>query len=557
MNSLKTIDGALLSELLEYGYKNLAAHFQIINDLNVFPVPDGDTGTNMKITYANGISAIEGAEDLDVVAGNLARGMLYGARGNSGVLTSQYFRGLANGLEGKKVVTVREFADAMVEGYKTAYKAAKPATEGTILTVAREGIESVIPTLTDDTDLLAFFSLVVEAMRVSLDNTPNLLAVLKESGVVDSGGKGLLTIFEGYMKFLSGQEIDGADDSGAESHMNTSKIDYSAFNENSVLDYGYCTEFLLQLLRSKIVVEEFDIKDFIEHLTALGNSIVCFQNGTIVKVHIHTKTPYEVIEYAQRFGEFVAFKMENMALQHNEVVNKEEKKKQKRKPFAVVTIGQGDGIIELFKDLGADVVLNGGQTMNTSAAEMIEAFKQANAKEIILLPNESNILMAAKQAKELAEGTKELGKGTKVRIIPTKTIPQGYSALSMMMNTEGVDTCYETLKEGAESVVSCFVTKSSRDSNLDGVESKKGQYIESVNGTLVGAHDDRKEAVLEMLSKVPGIEDKEVVFIFYGQMMSEDQANEISEAIQQAHPNMEVGVIAGGQDVYDLLIGVN
>lgn len=550
MDSL-TLDGALFNQLLNYAYQNLAAHYEAINDLNVFPVPDGDTGTNMKMTFNNGLKNIKESENIGDIADNLARGMLFGARGNSGVLTSQYFKGLADGLKGKKEVTVSEFAEAMVQGYKTAYSATVDPTEGTILTVAREGIENVKKSIVSGkTTFAQLFAMVVDAMKISLDNTPNLLPVLKESGVIDSGGKGLLTIFEGILKYLNGEEITGYDEEDTHS-LPTSSVDFSAFNENSVLDYGYCTEFLLQLLTSKIDVEKFDIQSFIAYLQEHGNSIVCFQTGTIVKVHIHTKKPYEVIEFAQRYGEFVAFKMENMALQHNEVLHKEEEKAKVRKNVSIISIAQGDGIIELFKELGSDIVLNGGTTMNTSTAEMIDAFKFANSDEIILLPNETNIIMAAKQAAELF-------KGSRVRVIETKTIPEGYNALSMLMGgDESADDAYNDMLEASKAVISCFVTKASRDTTLNGVKVKKGYYIESVDGKLVGCNENREEAILEMLSKVEDIENREVMFAFYGQMVSEEDAEHAISRVNEAFPQLETGLIEGKQDVYDFLIGIN
>jgi len=547
------MNGTLFDEILQNGYKNLALHYEAINELNVFPVPDGDTGTNMKLTFNNGLKSVDATntEEIGTVAESLAKGMLFGARGNSGVLTSQYFKGIADYLKEKKSVTVQEFAEALVNGYKTAYSATVTPTEGTILTVAREGIENIKPTINSASDFENFFAQLVDAMRVSLDNTPNLLEVLKDAGVIDSGGKGLLTIFEGMLKYFRGEELTAADGETSLHGGAMQAIDYSAFNENSILDYGYCTEFLLQLLTSKIKIEEFDINEFIAYLQKHGDSIVCFQTGTIVKVHIHTKKPYEVIEYAQKFGEFVGFKMENMALQHNEVVKKEKVKKQSRKKYAIITIGQGDGIIDTFKDLGADIVLNGGQTMNTSTAEMIDAFKRANADEIILLPNESNIIMAAKQAAELY-------KDSKVRVVETKTIPDGYNALSMILGgTESAEEAYNAMVAAKEGFDSGFVTKSIRDTLVDGVEVKNGEYITGFNKTLISSVPSRDEAVLSFLEHAKNIEDKAVLVIFYGQMVSEEDNEKLQKLIAEKYPDIEVGFIAGGQDVYDYLLGLS
>ena len=330
--NLKKINGSTFSAMLENGYKNLLAHLQIINDLNVFPVPDGDTGTNMKLTYQNGLKTITDDDaPIDIITDEFARGMLFGARGNSGVLTSQYFRGFADACKGKKELTVDDFAKAMISAYKNAYNACADVAEGTILTVARESIENTIPSIREEDTFDSFLTKVVSMMRISLDNTPNLLSVLKENGVVDSGGKGLLTIYEGYLAFFTGKDITVDDeDLKKDKAEKTPSIDFSAFNENSTLDYGYCTEFLLQLLHSKIDISKFNIDEFIAFMQEHGNSLVCFQTGTIVKVHVHTKKPYEVIEYAQRFGEFITFKMENMALQHNSLIKEEEKRQPRR-----------------------------------------------------------------------------------------------------------------------------------------------------------------------------------------------------------------------------------
>ena len=388
-------------------------------------------------------------------------------------------------------------------------------------------------------------------MRKSLDNTPNLLPVLKENGVVDSGGKGLLTIFEGYLSFFTGKEINAADDSEEESSSSSlDKIDYSAFNENSVLDYGYCTEFLLQLLTSKIDVNSFDINEFIAWMQSHGESLVCFQTGTIVKVHIHTKTPYVVIEYAQRFGEFVAFKMENMALQHNNVIKEEKKKRDVRKKVAVITIAQGDGIIDSFKNLRTDLVLNGGQTMNTSVSEMIDAFNYVNADDIFLLPNESNMIKTAHQAADLY-------KESVIHVIETKNIQEGFAALNNYfdddLDASEVEAC---LKEGIEGMTPITVFKSGKDASIDGTVAPKGSYVEALGHKLIGYQDSLVEAALEAFSKISDIEDKSFAFVFVGQMVKDEDSEALVEALSAKYPQIEIGLMPGKQDVYDLLIGL-
>ena len=552
MNNQSTINGSTFVELLKFGYKNLLAHIQIINDLNVFPVPDGDTGTNMKLTYSNGLKTISD-DDAPVgkIADEFARGMLFGARGNSGVLTSQYYRGFADVILGKKELGVQDFALAMVGAYKNAYNACAEAAEGTILTVARESIEAAKYCITGKENYIDFLTKVVLEMRKSLDNTPNLLPVLKENGVVDSGGKGLLTIFEGYLSFFTGKDIDVNDEGGEiEEHNAIDKIDYSAFNEDSELDYGYCTEFLLQLLKSKIDIEKFDINEFISWMQEHGESLVCFQTGTIVKTHIHTKKPYEVIEYAQKFGEFVAFKMENMALQHNNVIKDEKKKNENRKKLAIITIAQGDGVIEAFKGLRCDLVLNGGQTMNTSVSEMIDAFNYVNADTIILLPNESNMIKTAHQAADLY-------KDSEVKVIETKNIQEGFAALNSYFDEDLTpDEVYDCLMEGKDNIIPLTIFKSGKDANIDGDIAPKGSYVEAIGHRLIGYKKDIIEATIDAFSRIKDIENKSFAFMFVGQMVDTLTTDTLIEELGKKYPQVEIGLIDGKQDVYDLLIGL-
>ncbi len=552
MNNQSIINGSTFVELLKYGYKNLLAHLQIINDLNVFPVPDGDTGTNMKLTYSNGLKTISDDDaPIGEIADELARGMLFGARGNSGVLLSQYFRGFADSIANVTDLSVNDFAFAMVGAYKNAYKACADAAEGTILTVAREGIEAAKYCITGKESYIDFLTKVVLEMRKSLDNTPNLLPVLKENGVVDSGGKGLLTIFEGFLSFFTGKEIDNVIEEEFHEESNSiDKIDYSAFNENSVLDYGYCTEFLLQLLTSKIDIDSFDINGFISWMQDHGESLVCFQTGTIVKVHIHTKTPYVVIEYAQKFGEFVAFKMENMALQHNEHIAKDDKKRTERKKTAVITIAQGDGIIDSLKNLRTDLVLNGGTTMNTSVSEMIDAFNYVNADDIFLLPNESNMIKAAYQAKELY-------KNSVVHVIESHNIQEGFAALNNYfdddLSAEEVEQC---LKEGLEGMIPLTIFKSGKEASVNGTLAPKGCYLGSIGHHLIAYSDNIIETLKESFDSIEDIKDKSFAFIFYGQALSDEEAEEISNFLNRNYPHIEIGLMSGKQDVYDLLIGL-
>lgn len=548
----KTMTGKEWADLLSSGYKNLALHADLINDLNVFPVPDGDTGSNMRVTTMNGIEYIKDAQSIGDVASNFATGSLFGARGNSGVLLSQYFKGIALSLKGKETATLPELAEALQAGYQNAYKAAIKPTEGTILTVAREGIESVLPQVNEDTPFVDFFSMLVEAMKLSLDNTPNLLAVLKEHGVIDSGGKGLLTIFEGVLAKLQGKGIRSLEND-IDDHENheTETIDFSVFNENSTLDYGYCTEFILQLLNSKANPASFDLQAFIAWLEEHGDSIVCFQDGTMVKVHIHTKRPSVIIDYAQQYGEFVSFKMENMALQHNGVLAKKELAKQDRKEYAIISVAQGDGIIKLFEELGSNLVLNGGPTMNTSVTELIDAFKIVNAETIFLLPNESNLILTAHQAANLYQDSK-------VIVIESESLQQGYMALQMTMQTGDAESAQESLQAGIEYIAPYFVARASKDSSPEEkVSYKKGGYVAGRHKDITIADGSLNDTALKLIQSIPDAEEKEVMFVIYGKMVSLDEANELKDKLADIYPYLEVGLIPGKQEVYSYLIGVN
>ncbi len=549
----KTLSSSDFIRLLKKGYEALANNYEAINDLNVFPVPDGDTGTNMKMTFAGGLRSIVKSDDLGSLAADFARGSLFAARGNSGVLSSQYYKGIADGLKNKKDASVANFAKAMVSGYKVAYSSMADPVEGTILTVAREGIENVINNPKNLKDFPTFFASVVEAMKISLDNTPNLLPVLKEAGVVDSGGKGLLTIFQGFLSAYTGKEETSSEiDAKLEEHLTSnlpSPVDCSAFNENSVLDYGYCTEFLLQLLSCKINVKRFSIKRFIAWLEEHGNSIVCFQTGTVVKVHIHTKKPYEVIHYAQKYGEFVAFKMENMTLQHNEVIIKEEKKKKERVPSAIIAIGQGEGIKDLYHSLGADIVLDGGKTMNASTEEIIDAVKYANAEDVILLPNESNILLAAKQAQKLY-------KKCRIHVVETKNLVEGYVALSMLLDKNDVQGSIDAFNEAIESLDCGFVALSNRDVEIEGKMVPSHTFIGAMKKEIIASGVTAEETLISLLSHVQNLENKSALLLIRGKTRKEEDANKLLETLKDKYPDLEIGLLSGEQEVYDYLVGL-
>ena len=408
--SMKKINGIIYKNMLENVLAMLANDENRINSLNVFPVPDGDTGTNMRLTLESGIKNMIDDDNLGEAAHSLARGMLLGARGNSGVILSQLFKGQCVYFKDKKEASVVEFAESLVESYKTAYKAVIHPAEGTILTVAREGIEMIKSKINDDITIEEFFNLVIHQMEVALNNTPNLLSVLKEAGVIDSGGAGLVLIYKGMLKYLKNEIVTRIDQTVSKaSNVN---INTNTFDENTKMLYGYCTEFILQLQNKKLNVNSFDINEFIKYLESMGNSIVAFKDGTIVKVHVHTFRPGDVLSEAQKYGEFLTLKIENMHLEHNEVVNEG-----KINEICAIAVAEGSGIEEVFKSFGCDVVINGGDSFNTSTEEFIMAVKANPAREYIIFPNNKNIIMSAKQAKEILNNDH-------IHIIETKSIAE-------------------------------------------------------------------------------------------------------------------------------------
>ena len=396
-----TLDGVLFAKLLRGGAAGLQAKKQLVNERHVFPIPDGNSGDNMFLTRNEGATAVgEGSESLSQVAGKAASGMLLGARGNSGVILSRIFAGLAKGFEGVQTADVRALATAFESGVSEAYGAVSVPVEGTILTVLKDAVAYANGRVSESSTLDSYFADFNRELKLSLERTPDLLDVLREAGVVDSGGAGLGAIVEGMIATLGGAEAVVAANEGAQPQ----RVDLDAFTETSVLEFGYCTEFLLRLQSAKVDLDTFDEAELIDYLNSVGESVVCFREGSIVKVHVHTKTPGDILNQMQRYGEFLTFKMENMTLQHNENHMAEKlapKPRTPHKPFGVVSVAAGEGIKDAFVSLGCDAVVDGGQSMNPSAEDLIAAFRRVNADVIFVFPNNSNIIMTAKQAAQL------------------------------------------------------------------------------------------------------------------------------------------------------------
>lgn len=543
--SLKQINGIVFKQMVINGANNLANRSKYVDQLNVFPVPDGDTGTNMSMTMTAGAKELVSLEEASIgkVAKVLSRGLLMGARGNSGVILSQLFRGFATGLEGKDEADIEDIAKALESGVKTAYKAVMKPIEGTILTVARESAEAAGAKYETVETIVDLYDLVVNEMQISLNRTPELLPVLKEVGVVDSGGQGLLYIFEGFLKALKGETIVLEAQTEA-----TGESAQTALSSDEV-EFGYCTEFIIRLDEERTPFKE-DV--FRGRLEKLGNSIVVVQDEDIVKVHVHTLTPGDALNLAQKHGEFVKLKIENMTEQHNEIIGQNapqsEPAKREQAEYGIISVVAGEGIKHLFEEQGCHYVIEGGQTMNPSTEDFLKAIDELNAKNIIILPNNSNIIMAANQAAQVTEDVN-------VVVVPSKTIPQGYTALMMFNEHASVEDNTEEMNQAITEVKSGQVTYAVRDTQMNGVDIKENDFIGILDKDIIVSVPERFESACALVDKMID-EDSEIVTILYGEGVDEDEADELAEYIENKYDGVEVTIFDGQQPVYSYIISV-
>ncbi len=540
----KTINAEIFAKMFLAGAKNLESKKEWINELNVFPVPDGDTGTNMKMTMDGGVNAIRSLKqkNIGLLVKDLARGMVFSARGNSGVILSQFFKGLALGLENFNEVTTEEFGLAMISGVNQAYKVVNNPTEGTILTVMREASQNAYDA--HKTTFEEYFEVYLTEASHSLAHTPELLPVLKKAGVVDSGGAGFIQIISGMALAIDGHILDTIE---IVDHVSPT-VNPNGFNADSELEFGYCTEFILQLQNKKVDIKNFDLKVITDFLEEIGNSIVAFVDDDIVKVHVHTFTPGKVIDYCQQFGEYVTFKMENMSVQHSESNFKEKKVESEFKETTIVAVSSGDGISNLFKGMGVDFIVSGGQTMNPSTDDFLSAFENLNTNNIIVFPNNSNIIMAAKQAAQ------NYAKANVV-VIETKTIAQCYSALSLI-GADDFESVVSTINKSLANVTSLEVTYAVRDSEIDNFKIKKNDYLGFIDHHLCAVSKTKVGSVLDLFKEIENLEEKEVVTILYGADVTEEELEELISTLEETYDYLEVGAICGGQKVYSFIISV-
>lgn len=545
--STKIIDGKFYVRMLYGGAGMLAMHIKELNALNVFPVADGDTGTNMLKTIEGGLSAVEkeSTEDIGALSKKFSRGILLSARGNSGVILSQIFAGINEVLEGQESVDVPTLAKAYIHGIEKSYSAVQNPTEGTILTVFRESTEYAANAMNEESTLEDFFRLHIEEARRSLEKTKDILPALAEADVVDSGAAGYLYIAEGMNQILEGKEICyEISENKAENSLN---IDL--FTRDSILEYGYCTEFLLRLTTSKVAPDKFEVSQIVSILNEMGGeSIVAYKDNDIVKVHVHTFTPGEVLAKMQSFGEFLTVKIENMNLGHTQTEKKNEKIK---KDFAVVAVAQGDGMSALFTQMGAEKIVSGGQSANPSIEDFVEAFKECNAKDIIVLPNNKNIILAAQQAAEVYNNA-----DVAVHVIKTKNIAQGYAALSVITpGIKDISALIASSERAAADVIDGEITCAVRDAVIDGQNISVGDYIAISEGSIVSVSNTPEDAVLSMLENAD-IDLCEIITLFVGCNVSHEKRVELTETLKELYDEYEIVVYMGGQEVYDYLVAV-
>lgn len=535
---------------------------EFINSLNVFPVPDGDTGTNMSLSFASGSKYVSESTSANVgdLAQALAKGLLMGARGNSGVILSQVFIGFAKSVSNKKELTPQDLAQALQGGVETAYKAVMKPQEGTILTVARKSAEAAKKVAKDGGDIVAVMKDTYEAAEAALKTTPDLLPVLKEVGVVDSGGQGLTFVYQGFYDALSGNVRDDEVHKPSPVEMDemvSAEHHKSAQGKLNTEDikYGYCTEIMVRLGAGRLVEKKFDYDEFRGYLAEIGDSLLVIADDEVVKVHVHTEHPGMVLSYGQKFGSLIKVKVDNMRLQHETILEKDEEEEREEEiseneisgDYGIIAIASGEGVAEIFKNLGATYVLSGGQTMNPSTKDIVDAIAKTKKDKVIILPNNKNIFLAADQAAEVCD--------VDAVVVPSKTIAQGMAAMLGFSKDADLEENKEAMTDELDTVISGQVTIAVRDTTIEGREIKKDDYMGIVDGNIVVTNPDLKEAAIEMVKAMLD-EDSEVVTIIYGEDGNKEEAEAIETAVSELDEDLEIEIHEGNQPVYPYLISV-
>ena len=547
------ISAGQFQEMVQAGATRLHTNAEYVNSLNVFPVPDGDTGTNMNLTITSGREEVENnlSQSIGELGKTFSKGLLMGARGNSGVILSQLFRGFCKNIEDEKEINAQQFASSFQAGVDTAYKAVMKPVEGTILTVAKDAASAAMTKAEETDDCIEVMEYTIEKAEQSLNNTPNLLAVLKEVGVVDSGGKGLLCVYEGFLKGLKGEKVEANKQKLDTEDLVHEEHDFHGVINTEDIVYGYCTEMMVRFGKNK---KAFDEQEFRNDMSEFGDSLLVINDDEIVKVHVHTEHPGDVFNYGQKYGELIKLKVENMREQHREVIRKEQDgiqnkatNESKTVETAIVTISVGDGIAELFKSMGATHIISGGQTMNPSTEDIVKVIEQSKCKRAIILPNNKNIMMASEQAASIVEA--------ETVVIPTKSIPQGISALFQYDQESNLEDNKSHMNDALETVQSGSITFAVRDTKIDGIEIKKDEFMGLAEDKIVISDFNQFHAVKGLLSKLLN-EDSEILTMISGEDADNSITNQIIDWIESEYPDVEVEQHEGGQPIYQYFFAV-
>ncbi|HCT1222895.1 TPA: fatty acid kinase catalytic subunit FakA [Staphylococcus aureus] len=546
---ISKINGKLFADMIIQGAQNLSNNADLVDSLNVYPVPDGDTGTNMNLTMTSGREEVENnlSKNIGELGKTFSKGLLMGARGNSGVILSQLFRGFCKNIESESEINSKLLAESFQAGVETAYKAVMKPVEGTILTVAKDAAQAAIEKANSTEDCIELMEYIIVKANESLENTPNLLAVLKEVGVVDSGGKGLLCVYEGFLKALKGEKVEAKVAKLDKDEFVHDEHDFHGVINTEDIIYGYCTEMMVRFGKNK---KAFDEQEFRQDMSQFGDSLLVINDEEIVKVHVHTEYPGKVFNYGQQYGELIKLKVENMREQHREVIRKEQhtaKPKMETVETAIITISMGEGISEIFKSMGATHIISGGQTMNPSTEDIVKVIEQSKCKRAIILPNNKNILMASEQAASIVDA--------EAVVIPTKSIPQGISALFQYDVDVTLEENKAQMADSVNNVKSGSLTYAVRDTKIDGVEIKKDAFMGLIEDKIVSSKSDQLTTVTELLNEMLA-EDSEILTVIIGQDAEQAVTDNMINWIEERYPDVEVEVHEGGQPIYQYFFSV-
>ncbi|HDE0647960.1 TPA: fatty acid kinase catalytic subunit FakA [Staphylococcus aureus] len=546
---ISKINGKLFADMIIQGAQNLSNNADLVDSLNVYPVPDGDTGTNMNLTMTSGREEVENnlSKNIGELGKTFSKGLLMGARGNSGVILSQLFRGFCKNIESESEINSKLLAESFQAGVETAYKAVMKPVEGTILTVAKDAAQAAIEKANNTEDCIELMEYIIVKANESLENTPNLLAVLKEVGVVDSGGKGLLCVYEGFLKALKGEKVEAKVAKIDKDEFVHDEHDFHGVINTEDIIYGYCTEMMVRFGKNK---KAFDEQEFRQDMSQFGDSLLVINDEEIVKVHVHTEYPGKVFNYGQQYGELIKLKVENMREQHREVIRKEQhtaKPKMETVETAIITISMGEGISEIFKSMGATHIISGGQTMNPSTEDIVKVIEQSKCKRAIILPNNKNILMASEQAASIVDA--------EAVVIPTKSIPQGISALFQYDVDATLEENKAQMADSVNNVKSGSLTYAVRDTKIDGVEIKKDAFMGLIEDKIVSSQSDQLTTVTELLNEMLA-EDSEILTVIIGQDAEQTVTDNMINWTEEQYPDVEVEVHEGGQPIYQYFFSV-